>query len=756
MLRPQDPPIVPEDTRRVARAAFPKGTLCLRIADALGAVYQGYQFTALFPSHGQPAAAPGRLALAMVLQFVENLSDREAADAVRGRIDWKCALGLALTDPGFDHTVLSEFRTRLIAGSAELLLLDTLLRRLQEQGLVKARGRQRTDSTHVLAAVRTLNRLEHVGETMRAALNEVATAAPEWLQALAPAVWYERYGRPVKNYRLPETEAARQDLAAMIGADGQHLLSAVDAAVQQPDLARLPAIQILRQVWATQYVEEDGRLRLGSAAELPRSAEQACSPYDPDARYSNKRDTSWVGYKVQVTETCDPACEGPHVITNVETTPATTPDDSMAAVVHQSLEKRGLLPGERLVDKGYRQCRSFRHLGALYHWSSFLGSTAMAGVPAGLPAGVRVGDPISLGVIAKTFPPDRVQQVLAETGKASERERDLPAQVMVHYAIAMALYMGSSTREVLRRLLEGLRWLWGTEAVKVAGKSGISQARSRLGETPLRRLYEQAVQPVATRATKGAWHRTWRLVSLDGSSLDVADTAENGASFGYPGSSRGESALPQLRFVALVENGTHVLFGAKLGRYADSETTLAHDVVHALRPGMLCLADRYFFGYALWWAATATGADLLWRVRSNLRLPRVAVLADGSYLSVVYPSGKDRRHATNGTQVRVVEYRLEGVADAEPLYRLVTTILDHFWIKSIPGRRSASQTSACAVCHVSECCVGAGGVHLRRTRVVDGAANCLIAGPHPIRQHVSSVSMRGKAICGLSHSFREG
>ncbi len=300
----------------------------------------------------------------------------------------------------------------------------------------------------------------------------------------------------------------------------------------------------------------------------------------------------------------------------------------------------------------------------------------MAGVPAGLPAGVRVSDHISLGVIAKTFPPDRVRQVLAETGKASERERDLPAQVMMYYAIAMALYMGSSTREVLRCLLEGLRWLWGADAVKVAGKSGISQARSRLGELPLRRLYEQVVQPVATRATKGAWYRTWQLASLDGSSLDVADTAENGACFGYPGASRGESAFPQLRFVALVENGTHVLFGAKLGRYADSETTLAHDVVRALRPGMLCLADRYFFGYALWQAAAATGADLLWRVRSNQRLPRATVLADGSYLSVVYPSEKDRRHATRGVQVRVVEYRLQGVADAEPLYRLVTTVLD--------------------------------------------------------------------------------
>ena len=300
----------------------------------------------------------------------------------------------------------------------------------------------------------------------------------------------------------------------------------------------------------------------------------------------------------------------------------------------------------------------------------------MAGVPAGLPAGVRLSDHISLGVIARAVPPDRVRRVLAETGKASERERDLPAPVMVYYAIALALYMGSSTREVLRCLLEGMRWLWGAEAVKVAGKSGISQARSRLGEAPLHRLYEALVQPIAARASKGAWYRDWRLVSLDGSCLDAADTEANRAAFGLPGASRGESAFPQLRFVALVENGTHVLFGARLGRFADGETTLARAVLAALRPGMLCLADRQFFGYALWRAAASTGADLLWRGKHNLRLPREAVLPDGSYLTTIFPSDKDRRHGTSGIRVRVVEYRLEGVAAAEPLYRLLTTLLD--------------------------------------------------------------------------------
>jgi hypothetical protein len=310
-----------------------------------------------------------------------------------------------------------------------------------------------------------------------------------------------------------------------------------------------------------------------------------------------------------------------------------------------------------------------------------------AGLPAGLPAGVRLSDHISLGVIARTFPPDLVRQILADTGKASERERDLPAHVMVYYAIALALYMTSGTREVLRCLLEGLRWLRGAEAVRVAGKSGISQARARLGAEPLRRLHERVARPIATPATRGAWYRTWRLVSLDGSCLDIADTEENCAAFGRPAASRGESAFPQLRFVALVENGTHVLFGARQGGFAEGETTLARGVLTALRPGMLCLADRQFLGHALWQAATAGGADLLWRVKRNVRLPREAVLADGSYLSTIYPSEKDRRHRIRGVRVRVVEYRLEGVAEAEPLYRLVTTILD-------PGQAPAAELAA--------------------------------------------------------------
>src|SRR5512143_3032293 len=355
-LHPQTSCPVPAETRRVAQAAFPKGTLCLQIGDHLGTLYHDSQFTALFPARGQPAKAPTRLALVTVLQFVEGFSDRQAADAVRGRIDWKYVLGLELTDPGFNFSVLSEFRPRLLAGKDEAMLLNTLLVRLQEMGLVKARGRQRTDSTHVLAALRVLNRLERVGETLRAALNSLAVAAPEWLQARAPEAWYERYGHRVENYRFPKSEAARQELAAAIGADGRFLLAAVEAATDQPWLQTLPAVETLRRVWAEQFVEAEGVFRWRTVEEMPAAAEQVCSPYDPEARYSTQRSVEWVGYKVPLTETCDPGT--PHVIVNVETTPASTPDKNMAEVVHASLAERHRLPTEHLVDKGYTDAQA--------------------------------------------------------------------------------------------------------------------------------------------------------------------------------------------------------------------------------------------------------------------------------------------------------------------------------------------------------------------------------------------------------------
>lgn len=301
----------------------------------------------------------------------------------------------------------------------------------------------------------------------------------------------------------------------------------------------------------------------------------------------------------------------------------------------------------------------------------------MARTVASLPAGSRITDYISLGVITKFFPLEKVRAILDETKRASVRERDLPAYVVVYYVIALALYMRSSYREVLRCLLEGVQWLLDPSAtVKVAGKSGISQARSRLGPEPLRKLYETLVAPIAEKRTKGAWYRQWRLISLDGSTLDVADTQENENAFGRPGASRGSSAFPKIRFVALLENGTHVLWAARMSKYATDEITLARDVVPALAKGMLCLADRFFPGYDLWQRAAKTGADLVWRVRQNARLDVDQRLADGSYLSRIYASSSDRRNQRKGIVVRVVDYRLHNVPGAEPRYRLITTILD--------------------------------------------------------------------------------
>jgi hypothetical protein len=302
----------------------------------------------------------------------------------------------------------------------------------------------------------------------------------------------------------------------------------------------------------------------------------------------------------------------------------------------------------------------------------------MARTVASLPSGSRITDYISLGVVAKFFPREKVDAVLKRTERASVRERDLPAHVVVYYVVALALYMRSSYREVLRCLLEGVQWLLDPSvSIKVAGKSGISQARSRLGAEPVKALYEAVVAPIAQTRTKGAWFRQWRLMSLDGSTLDVADTAENEKAFGRPGASRGKSAYPKIRFVALLENGTHVLCAAKMDQYSTDELTLAEQVVPGLEKGMLCLADRFFPSYKLWQKATKTGADLLWRTRKNARLDVDGRLPDGSYLSRIYPTTSDRRNQRKGIVVRAIDYHLDQVPGAEPVYRLITTILDH-------------------------------------------------------------------------------
>ena len=350
-LKPQTIPPVPDHTASVARAAFPKGTIAIRLRDELGAIYQDELFATLYPPRGQPAAAPWRLALVSVLQFLEGLPDRQAADAVRGRIDWKYALSLDLADPGFDFSVLSEFRSRLVAGEQEALLLDILLMRLKDAGLVKAGGRQRTDSTHVLAAIRGLNRLETVGETLRAALNHLAEVAPAWLTERIALDWFERYGRRVEEYRLPKGEAARTALAEQIGRDGHQILAGVYAADAPTGLRSLPAVQALRRTWIHQFYTEDDQVRWRTAAELPPAGQRHDSPYDVEAHYGNKRSATWVGYKVHLTETCD--AEVPHLITHVDTTFAPVSDIDRTAPIHTAVTARGLAPSVHFVDAGY-------------------------------------------------------------------------------------------------------------------------------------------------------------------------------------------------------------------------------------------------------------------------------------------------------------------------------------------------------------------------------------------------------------------
>src|ERR1017187_6581405 len=310
-MQPQPWPEVPADTARVARRAFRKGALAIRARDELGSWYDDEAFGGAYGVRGAPGISPAQLAMVTVLQFAENLTDRQAADAVRGRLDWKYCLGLALEDEGFDFSVLSEFRGRLVAGSMERALLDLLLDRLKGLGLVKAGGRQRTDSTHVLAAIRGLNRLELAGETVRAALEALAAAAPGWLAGVIDGSWQQVYGQRIDNLRLPASETARSKLAGQYGRDGYHLLEAVHAPGAPGSLRELPAIQALRAIWVQQYyrvIDEHGEKvirREPSEHGLPPGRLKLVSPYDLDARYSEKRGKGWEGYKVHLSETCD-------------------------------------------------------------------------------------------------------------------------------------------------------------------------------------------------------------------------------------------------------------------------------------------------------------------------------------------------------------------------------------------------------------------------------------------------------------------
>ncbi len=355
-LHPQPLPPVPDATAAAVQAAFPKGNLLVDLRAEFGTLYDDQLFTDLYPPHGRPVeVAPWRLALVLVMQYMEGLTDRQAADAVRRCMDWKYVLSLELTDPGFDHTLLHDFRERLLAHGREQQLLDTLLTACKARGLIKPRGAQRTDSTHVLAAIRTLNRLECVLEALRLVLNRLAVADPAWLQAWVPTDWYERYGARAETSRLPKELSKRQALAETIARDGYYLLERLQAADTPPHLRALPAVEVLRRIWIQQYyrcaIPGEETLRWRAAEEAPPSAVLIHSPYDSEARFSSKRETHWVGYKVHISETCDD--DRPDLITHVLTTVATTQDSVVGPTIQQELADRDLLPGMHLLDSGY-------------------------------------------------------------------------------------------------------------------------------------------------------------------------------------------------------------------------------------------------------------------------------------------------------------------------------------------------------------------------------------------------------------------
>jgi transposase len=342
---------IPEETRRVAQAAFPKGNVYMTMRDKLGPLFNDADFAALFDWRGQSGVSPALLAMVTLMQYMEGLTDRQAAESTRSRIDWKYNLGLLLTYSGFDYSILSPFRDRLLEGSQEALLFDQVLERLNDQGLLKGSRQQRTDSTHVLAAIRRLNRLECVGESLRRLLDDLARVAPDWLLTQVTPDWFDRYGARFEAYRLPEKQAEREALQAQIGQDGSYLLTAIYSDQAPGWLRELPAVEVMRRVWIQQYYVEEGQIKWRDDKNLPPHKLLIISPDDIEARNRTKRETNWNGYAVHLTETC--AANTLNLITHVETTPATTADIEVTDTIHQALIAKKLRPEEHFVDSAY-------------------------------------------------------------------------------------------------------------------------------------------------------------------------------------------------------------------------------------------------------------------------------------------------------------------------------------------------------------------------------------------------------------------
>lgn len=347
--RPLDP--IPEQTARIARRTFPKGTLAMLLRDALEGVYSDTAFETLYPRRGREALAPWRLALVTVLQAVENLSDVQAAEMVRARLDWKYALALEVDDPGFDQSILTDFRQRLVDHQAQELLLEPILRLCVERGWIKPKGKQRVDSTMVLSQARRLHSLESVGETLRVALNALAEQEPDWLEGVISPDWFERYVHRFELQRFPKGKAAQEALVQAVGEDSFTLLSAVEHPDAPAGLAAWEAVRRLRQVWEQHYERVQGQIKWRDGPAV-KNAERVVTPHDSEARESRKRDTEWLGYKVHLMETCTPG-ERVHLITQVETTVATTQDVERTEALLSAVSHKGWEVEEALMDSGY-------------------------------------------------------------------------------------------------------------------------------------------------------------------------------------------------------------------------------------------------------------------------------------------------------------------------------------------------------------------------------------------------------------------
>ncbi len=343
---------IPTQVVEVAHSAFPSGNIYMTLREEFGTIFQDEQFQELYPRRGQPAETPWRLALITLMQFREDLTDRQAAEAVRTRVDWKYLLCLSLTDGGFHYSILSEFRTCLIEGKMEQVVFEKLLDLFRKKDLLKGHHQQRTDSTHVLGAIRAINRVELVGEMMRCVLNTIAITASDWLRGISQPDWIDRYENRFDDARLPKSATEREVLAEQVGADGQLLFDAVFGQTAPNWLRELPVMKTFWRVWIQNFTwREDGRLRWGQDHEIPPSSLFISSPYDEEAHYSKKRTTSWIGYKVHLTETCTD--DAPHLITNVETISSTIPDSERTLAIQKELQAKNMLPETHLVDLGY-------------------------------------------------------------------------------------------------------------------------------------------------------------------------------------------------------------------------------------------------------------------------------------------------------------------------------------------------------------------------------------------------------------------